>query len=195
MMKTKHIIQLSIIVVVAVIAVWAISINRKNDKPARPKIVKYNPIGMFYTNLDNWDKVPRQGRLAQHIKGTIDIFEEYHPGLRTLADFEYIIVTYHFHLVNEWDEEVTPPGGTKSRGILASRSPYRPNPIGLTVCRLDSIKGGTLYISGVDAYDHTPVLDIKPYLPSVDCIEGADKSVEVSMGIDDMINIDSVPQE
>lgn len=192
-MKIKHIVQLIIIPVLLLIALLIMYVLHKQTREVRPETVKYDPIGLFYTNLDDWDKVPRQGKLAQHIKGHIELFDEYLPALYTLKDFEYIIVTYHFHLIKDWDEEMVPPGAVKSRGIFATRSPYRPNPIGITVCHLDSIRENKIYLSGVDAFDNTPVLDIKPYLPSVDCVEDAKKDMEKSLGIDSLLMIDSVP--
>lgn len=193
-MKPSHILQIVIIIAVLVLAIVFLQFFNKKSGKNRPQTVEYDPIGLFYTNVEDWDKVPRQGRFAPHIKGTIEVFEEYVPALRTLKDMEYIIVTYHFHLIHDWDVETTPPAGTKSRGIFATRSPYRPNPLGITVCRLDSLKDNTLYLSGVDAYDHTPVLDIKPYLPSVDCIEDAKKEFEQSLGIPEIAWPDSLPE-
>jgi len=102
-----------------------------------------------------------------------EIFPLYRDALNTLNLFEYIIVLYHFNEVERWAPTVNPPASTHEYnfGLFATRSPKRPNPIGISIVKLEKIANGILYISGVDAFDGTPVLDIKPYLPSVDCIK------------------------
>jgi tRNA-Thr(GGU) m(6)t(6)A37 methyltransferase TsaA len=93
--------------------------------------------------------------------------------LQTLSLFEYIIVIFHFNLVERWEPTVNPPSSNEEHnfGLFSTRSPKRPNPIGFSIVKLERIKEGVLYLSGVDAFDGTPVLDIKPYLPSVDCVK------------------------
>ncbi|MBN1926338.1 MAG: tRNA (N6-threonylcarbamoyladenosine(37)-N6)-methyltransferase TrmO, partial [Prolixibacteraceae bacterium] len=85
--------------------------------------------------------------------------------------FEYIIVLYHFNEVERWEPIVNPPASDHEHnfGLFSTRIPKRPNPIGFSIVKLEKIKNGVLYLSGLDAFEGTPVLDIKPYLPSVDC--------------------------
>ena len=133
--------------------------------------IEYHPIGVFHTDLTPLTGAPRQGILQPENKGIIEIFEEYSDALHELEDFEFIIVLYHMHLSGGWHSIVRPPNSKKSFGLFATRSPNRPNPIGLSVIRLEKIEKNKLYVSGVDAYEGTPVLDIKPWIPSVDCPE------------------------
>lgn len=131
----------------------------------------YTPIGVFHTSYTPQTGAPRQGILMPETKGTIEIFSQYLSALNTLSFFEYIIVLFHFSEVEKWEPTVNPPasGHEHNFGLFATRSPKRPNPIGLSIVKLEKIKNGILYVSGIDAFDGTPVIDIKPYLPSVDC--------------------------
>ena len=132
------------------------------------KIV-YHPIGLFHTELTPQTGAPRQGILQPENKGTIEVYPEYQEALLNLEKFEYIIVIYHMHLSKGWHTPVRPPHSSQAFGLFATRSPNRPNPIGLSVIKLEKIEGNILHVSGIDAYDKTPVLDIKPWLPSIDC--------------------------
>ncbi|NPA37782.1 MAG: tRNA (N6-threonylcarbamoyladenosine(37)-N6)-methyltransferase TrmO [Chlorobi bacterium] len=135
--------------------------------------ITFTPIGVFKTDYTPETGGPRQGILKPEGKGEIHIFDEYRDALKDLGLFEYIIVIYHFSGAGKWSAEVTPPAATSDHrfGLFATRSPKRPNPIGFTVLKLDDIKNGILYVSGVDAFDGSPVLDLKPFLPSVDGIK------------------------
>jgi len=136
------------------------------------KIV-YTPVGLFHTSFTPETGAPRQGILMPETKGQIEIFPQYHNALKTLGFFEYIIVLYHFSEVESWDPTVNPPSSTEKHdfGLFSTRSPKRPNPIGFSIVKLERIEGGTLYVTGIDAFDGTPILDIKPYLPSIDCVK------------------------
>jgi tRNA-Thr(GGU) m(6)t(6)A37 methyltransferase TsaA len=98
----------------------------------------------------------------------LDIFPSYAAGLRDLEGFEYLILLTHMHLVAEEPLEIVPFLDTVSHGVFATRSPSRPNRIGLSIVRLVSIDGTTLRFEGNDMVDGTPVLDIKPYVPALD---------------------------
>jgi len=137
------------------------------------KNINYKPIGIFHTDYTPETGAPRQGILVPEGKGTIEIYPEYHKGLTTLDLFEYIIVLYHFNQTETWDSIINPPESSHEHnfGVFSTRSPKRPNPIGFSIVKLEKIENGILYLSGVDAFDQTPVLDIKPYLPSVDYIK------------------------
>jgi len=135
--------------------------------------IQYTPIGKFHTNYTPATGAPRQGILMPETEGTIEIYPQYRSALNTLNLFEYIIVLYHFSEVERWEPTVNPPASSHEHnfGLFATRSPKRPNPIGLSIVKLEKIEKGILYISGIDAFEGTPVLDIKPYLPSVDNIK------------------------
>ena len=102
-------------------------------------------------------------RYFERSTGRIEIFPEFAEGLDGLEGFSHIIVIFHFHKSGPGKLKVVPPGQTKPRGVFATRSPHRPNPIGLSVLRLLGREGRSLEVSGLDLVDGTPVLDIKPY--------------------------------
>lgn len=89
-------------------------------------------------------------------------------ALKALEGFERIWVIFAFHRSEGWAPLVKPPRGQGRKGVLATRSPHRPNPIGLSALELVSVEGRTLRVRGVDLLDGTPVLDIKPYVPYAD---------------------------
>lgn len=95
--------------------------------------------------------------------GEIEIEPAFAAGLDGLEGFSHIIVLFHFHKARGMKLEVVPPGESKARGVFATRSPHRPNPLGLSVLRLLGRDGRVLRVSGLDLVDGTPVLDIKPY--------------------------------
>lgn len=129
--------------------------------------IQYQPIGIISSPFKDNVGVPRQAVGASNIKGTIEIFDEFSKGLKYLDGFSHIIVIFHMHLVKNPSLKACPPWDGKERGIFATYSPYRPNPIGISVVRLEHIDRSVLHISGVDMADGTPVLDIKPYVPSL----------------------------
>jgi tRNA-Thr(GGU) m(6)t(6)A37 methyltransferase TsaA len=150
------------------------------------KNVRYTPIGIFHTRYIPEVGAPRQGILKPDVKGTIEIYPEYRDALKSLDLFEYIIVIYHLDRSVKWNSTVSPPSSDPDHifGLFATRSPNRPNPIGLTTIKLEKIENGILYVSGIDAYDGTPVLDLKPYLPSIDGIRSAkNEFLEKKLGI------------
>jgi len=102
-------------------------------------------------------------RFFERSKGTIEVFPEFAPGLDGLEGFSHIIVLFQFHRAGAAKLKVRPPGEAEPRGVFASRSPHRPNPLGLSVLKLLRRRGRTLEVSGLDLIDETPVLDIKPY--------------------------------
>lgn len=145
---------------------------------------EYQAIGSFHSPLNPQTGAPRQGALEPGNSGMIELDPVYEKALKNLDKCNYIIVLYHMHLSKSWKNTVRPPGSAEEVGLFASRSPSRPNPIGFAVIRLDRIEGCKLYVSGIDAYDGTPVLDIKPWFPSVDCpIEDYKSDLEKNVGL------------
>ena len=152
--------------------------------------IVYKPIGIFKTEFSSGTEVPRQGILVPESKAKIVLNSDYGEALLDLEKFEYIWVIYHMNLVEDWEPFVNPPGTEHYFGTFATRSPRRPNPIGMALVKLDKIDHDTLFIGGIDAFDNTPVLDLKPYLPSVDFVKSlVNKKMEKEMGHHDEIMI------
>jgi len=147
---------------------WA-SIFFDNCPKPNDMIIEYHPIGKFHSNLTPQTSAPHQGILKAENKGTIEIYKDYHEAVQNLGEYEYIIVQYYMHWSNKWYPSVRPPGSKRTFGLFATRSPNRPNPIGFAVIKLYGIIETRLHVSGLDAFDGTPVVDNNPWLPSIDC--------------------------
>ena len=132
-------------------------------------------IARIRTDLKEKFGIPRQSGLVPELKGRIIFEPEYRDenALRGLDGFSHIWVIWRFDGFDgdKWSPTVRPPrlGGNKRMGVFATRSPNRPNPIGLSLLKLDKIENGELYVSGVDMRDNTAIYDIKPYLKITDC--------------------------
>jgi len=133
--------------------------------------IEYRPIGFIHSPFKDTVGIPRQAVGAPHVKGSIHVFEEFSAGLADLEGFSHVVVVFHMHLVQQPSLKAHPPWDGKEHGVFATRSPYRPNPIGISVVRLDGIEGNTLHISGIDMADGTPVMDIKPHIPGLNVRE------------------------
>lgn len=138
-----------------------------------------NPIARIYTDFPTKFGIPRQSDMVESLKGTIVFEPEYRnaEALRGIEDFSHIWLIWEFSeaLRDGWSPTVRPPrlGGNTRMGVFATRSPFRPNPIGLSVVKLDKVdlhteQGPILHVSGVDMVSGTPVFDIKPYIPYTD---------------------------
>lgn len=141
-------------------------------------------IGHIETDFKEKFGIPRQSGLIKESRGRIVFEKEYNvpEAFRGLEDFSHIWVIWQFSeaVRDSWSPTVRPPllGGNKRMGVFATRSPFRPNSLGLSVVKLDRVEitkneGVVLHISGVDQLDGTPVYDIKPYLPYADSIPDA----------------------
>jgi tRNA-Thr(GGU) m(6)t(6)A37 methyltransferase TsaA len=137
-------------------------------KMARAMKIEFEPIGLIHTPFKQLKGMPIQPSGAAGVKGTIDIFEPFRPGLKDLDGFSHIILLYYLHRSEGYSLSVVPYLDTEERGLFATRAPRRPNPIGLSVVRLAKIENGSVYIVNVDMLDGTPLLDIKPYVPEFD---------------------------
>ena len=133
--------------------------------------IRYTPIGVVHSPFKKPGDAPRQPRFGSGTRGTIEVFPEYADGLTDLASFSHIVVLCHLHLVDGYSLSVMPPWGDKRRSLFATRTPRRPNPIGLSIVRLEAVEGGTLHVVDLDMLDGTPVLDIKPYVAPFDSHE------------------------
>ncbi len=125
------------------------------------------PIGYVSSPYKNASEVPK-GLGAEHqAEGVLKILPEYEAGLLDVEGFSHLFVIWEFDRSGGFELTGTPPSDNRPHGVFATRSPYRPNPIGLTVVELLRRDGADLHVRGVDMLDGTPILDIKPYLSSV----------------------------
>ena len=139
-----------------------------------------NIIAHIYTDFPTKFGIPRQSGMVPELKAQIVFEPQYRnaDALRGLDEFSHIWLIWKFSETerSEWSPTVRPPrlGGNKRLGVFATRSPFRPNPIGLSCVQLDSIErdtpnGAILHVSGADLMNGTPIYDIKPYIPYTDC--------------------------
>jgi tRNA-Thr(GGU) m(6)t(6)A37 methyltransferase TsaA len=129
------------------------------------------PIGVARTPFPDRVSAPRQPYAARDVTGTIELFPGlgFDHALEDLEGFDRIWILFWFHLNQGWRPKVLPPRSAgKRRGVFSTRSPHRPNPIGLSAVRLDRVDGLILHVRDLDLIDGTPVLDIKPYVPYAD---------------------------
>ncbi len=130
--------------------------------------ITYKPIGLIHSDYNQNEGVPIQGALAKKSSGWVEIFPEYQEGLTDLDGFSHIFLIYHFHLSKGYSLLTIPFLDDKPHGIFSIRAPKRPNPIGLSLVKLEKVVDNILHISEVDIIDNTPLLDIKPYVSKVD---------------------------
>ena len=137
-------------------------------------------IAHIHTDFPQKFGIPRQSGLVESLKGTIVFEPEYRSpdAVKGMEDYDYLWLLWKFQVPEKenWSATVKPPrlGGNTAVGVFATRSPFRPNPIGLSSVRLEKVEltehqGPVIHVSGVDLRDGTPIYDIKPYLPYVDC--------------------------
>jgi tRNA-Thr(GGU) m(6)t(6)A37 methyltransferase TsaA len=136
----------------------------------------FEPIGCVRTPFVERVSAPRQAFLGGDVQGRLELTpgKNFEHALEDLEGWEYLWVLYWFHRNESWRPKVLPPRSAKKRrGVFATRSPHRPNPIGLSVVRLVGVQGLTVRVQGVDMLDGSPLLDIKPYVPAADAFPGA----------------------
>lgn len=156
-----------------------VSNNGKNDLT-----YQFRPIGVIRSCFKEKFGIPRQPGIVPDAVSTLELIAPYNrsEALAELEGFSHIWVVFVFHEAKreEWKPTVRPPrlGGNRRIGVFASRSPFRPNPIGLSAVMLEKIECDgercVLHLRGADLLDGTPVLDVKPYLPYVDAIPQAE---------------------
>ena len=130
--------------------------------------VIYKPIGVIHTGFGDKKDAPIQGVFAKDAKGEVEVFSEYTAGLRDIEGFSHLILIYHFHLSDGYSLISKPFLEDELHGIFSIRHFKRPNPIGLSIVKLEKVKENILEISEVDILDGTPLLDIKPLVPQFD---------------------------
>ena len=142
--------------------------------------ITLSPIAHIRTDFPEKFGIPRQSGRVEELRGRIVFLPAYRDeaALRGIEGFSHLWLIFDFSQAHrdEWSPTVRPPrlGGNRRVGVFASRSPFRPNPVGLSCVRLEKVEktadeGTVLIVSGIDMLDGTPILDIKPYLPFADC--------------------------
>ena len=131
--------------------------------------INFEPIGIIHSPFKNREDIPRKKWYDPHgsedVLGEVEVFKNFEPGLDDIDGFSHLILVFVFHKSMEKNLHAHPPFDSKRRGIFATRSPHRPNPIGMTVVKLVGRERNILKVSGLDMFEGTPVLDIKPYTP------------------------------
>lgn len=147
-----------------------------SDASEREPRLTLTPIGVVHSPFAERRQAPRQPEAARGVRGTIELYpgRNFEHALHDLDGFRHLWVIFWFHLNPGWRPKVLPPRSARRRGVFATRSPHRPNPIGLSVVELVSVDGLTLNVANIDMLDRTPVLDIKPYVPYTDAIADGD---------------------
>ena len=130
--------------------------------------ITYTAIGVVHSPFTTLAGMPIQTVAAAGIAATIELEPGYAAGLADIEGFSHLLIVSHLHLMQGYALEVTPFMDTQPHGVFATRSPRRPNPIGLSIVRLIRVEGARLHIEEIDLLDGTPVLDIKPYVPQLD---------------------------
>jgi tRNA-Thr(GGU) m(6)t(6)A37 methyltransferase TsaA len=125
------------------------------------------PIGYVRSSYKDTHEIPK-GLGAKHdAEGVLEVLPEFGLGLTDIEGFSHLIVIWVFDHSQGFELLGTPPSDNRAHGVFATRSPRRPNPVGLTIVELLSRNGTRLHLRGVDMLDGTPILDIKPYLSGV----------------------------
>lgn len=127
----------------------------------------FKPIGFIESPYKNSSDIPKGLCVTHDAEGILKVEPEFAPGLADIEGFSHLFVIWVFDRNTGFDLTASPPSDNRTHGVFATRSPRRPNPIGLTVVQLLGREGPHLHVRGVDMLDGTPFLDIKPYLSSV----------------------------
>jgi tRNA-Thr(GGU) m(6)t(6)A37 methyltransferase TsaA len=141
----------------------------KNFKERKfPKKVCFKPIGVIHSPFKSLKGIPIQSTMSD-IKGEIEIFSQYIKGLKDLKEFSHIFCLYIFDMVKlPVPLQSKPFLEDEIKGVFSIRTPFRPNPIGLSILKIMEFKENIIYVNNLDTLDKTPVIDIKPYIPQFD---------------------------
>jgi len=131
--------------------------------------IKFKPIGVVHSPFKKKEDVdPKKyanSRGFDPFQGELEIFKEYADGLKDTEGFSHLIVIFAFHQPGGYRLHTKPFLNHRLRGVFSTRSPHRPNPIGMTIVKVIERKGNRVKVAGVDMIEGTPILDIKPYTP------------------------------
>ncbi len=136
------------------------------------KEIIYKPIGIVHSSYKEKKDVPIQGMYANGSNGVVEVFAEYEEALKDVDGFSHLILLYHFHRSDGPLLLQKPFLDKEVRGMFSIRHFNRPNPIGISIVKLNAVKERFLDVTDVDILDGTPLLDIKPYVPEFDMRSG-----------------------
>lgn len=141
--------------------------------PASVKELVVRPVAFVRSPFREKVEAPRQGTVTSGAAGTVEVLPAYQDALTDLDGFDRIWLVFWFDRASGWRPKVLPPRSDAKRGVFATRSPHRPNPIGMSAVRLERVDGLALHVRDLDLVDGTPILDVKPYLPYADAFPDA----------------------
>jgi tRNA-Thr(GGU) m(6)t(6)A37 methyltransferase TsaA len=147
--------------------------SSKAARPPQSGPFTVRPIGVVRSPFKVHEGTPRQPGTGELRDGEIRLRAGLQNALKDLAGFSHVWVVFWFSYSRGWNSQLVPPRDVKKRGVFATRSPHRPNPIGISVVRLLQVQGLMVRVRGLDMLDGTPVLDLKPYIPYADSIPSA----------------------
>ncbi|MGB8951386.1 MAG: tRNA (N6-threonylcarbamoyladenosine(37)-N6)-methyltransferase TrmO [Candidatus Aminicenantales bacterium] len=131
--------------------------------------IRLKPIGIIHSPFKKLEDIQPLKYANSHgfdsIEGEIEVFKEYEAGLKDIEGFSHLIIIFAFHKTEGYHLHTQPLLDDTPRGLFSTRSPHRPNPIGMTVVNVIERKGNIVRVRGIDMIEGTPVLDIKPYTP------------------------------
>jgi tRNA (adenine37-N6)-methyltransferase len=147
--------------------------NQKPVSSAALSAINMNAVGVIHTPFSHAKGTPIQVAASEDTRGVVEVYPEFAEGLKDVADFDRIWLIYLLDRASDARLIVRPYLDTQERGIFATRSPARPNHIGISAVCLLGVEQNRLYVAGVDMLNDTPLLDIKPYVPAFDHFEVA----------------------
>ncbi|MFQ6083159.1 MAG: tRNA (N6-threonylcarbamoyladenosine(37)-N6)-methyltransferase TrmO [Candidatus Aminicenantia bacterium] len=131
--------------------------------------IKLKTIGIVHSPFKRKEDIPKEKYAYpggfDSVEGKLEIFKKYEGGLKDIEGFSHLIVIFIFHKSEGYKLYTKPLFDDELRGVFTTRSPYRPNPIGMTIVELVERKGNILKVKGIDMIEGTPIIDIKPYTP------------------------------
>jgi tRNA-Thr(GGU) m(6)t(6)A37 methyltransferase TsaA len=130
-----------------------------------------HPIGIIHSPYTSIEDMPIQPKGASEVTGEVIVDEKYIDGLQDLEGFSHIYLLYIFHKAARTEMQVIPFMDKQSRGVFSTRSPLRPNHIGISIVKLTRVEGNSVFVKGIDILDGTPLLDIKPYIEKFDAVQ------------------------
>lgn len=139
----------------------------ERGKGAGSAMLSMQPIGYVRSPYHDTREIPKGLGAKHEVEGVLEIRAEFEQGLTDIEGFSHLLVIWAFDRSEGFNLLGTPPSDDRPHGVFATRSPRRPNPIGLTVVELLSREGAALHVRGIDMLEGTPILDIKPYLSNV----------------------------